>query len=40
MAVDPDGVVESLDVLEYQGVSPAERVNAETVQPFPLDQGV
>ncbi len=40
MAVNPDGIVESLYVLEDQGVSLGMSFNAETVQPFPLDQGV
>ena len=40
MAVNPDGVVESLDVLKDQGVSPVKGLNTEAVQPFPLDQGV
>ena len=40
MAVNPDGVVESLDILKDQGISPVEGLNTEAVQPFPLDQGV
>ena len=40
MAVEPDGVVKSLNVLEDQGVSLGMSFNTETVQPFPFDQGV
>ncbi len=40
MAVNPDGVVESLDVLKDQGISPVKRLNTEAIQPFPFNQGV
>ena len=40
MAVNPDGVVEGLDVLKDQGISPVKGLNTEAVQPFPLDQGM
>ena len=40
MTVNPDGVIERLDIFEDQSISPADGLNAETVQPFPLDQGM
>ena len=40
MAVDAYGVVKGLNVLKYQPVSLVKRVNAEAIQPFPLDQGM
>ena len=40
MAVEPDGVVKSLNVLEDQRISTIKRINTEPVQPFPLDQRV
>ena len=40
MAVDSDGIVEGLDVLEDQFMRLVVGLNAEAIQPFPLDQGV
>ena len=40
VAVDSDGIVECLDILEDQGVGLGVGLNPEAIQPFPLDQGV
>ena len=40
MAVNPDGVIEGLNVFEDQPVCLVMSLDPETIQPFPLDQGV
>ena len=40
VAVNPDGIVESFNVFEDQPVCLLMGFNPETIQPFPLNQGV
>ena len=40
VAVDPDGVVKSLDVFEYESVGMLYVKDPESVQPLPFDNGV
>ena len=40
MAVNPDGIVESFNVFEDQPVCLLMGLNPESIQPFPLNQGV
>ena len=40
VAVNPDGIVESFNVFEDQPVCLLMGLNPESIQPFPLNQGV